>query len=449
MGGSRSARVIEWLTLADLPALVALAVIAALFPASWAAAFYLGGGTVVAPHWFYLPVFLAGLRFGPRGALVAGVVATFVAGPLLPADAATGAPQAISDWVSRGIFFILIGQFVTQLLSAVRSTSMRAASADALRESERRLSSLVRRATDMIVVVGGDGTIKYESPAVERILGWEPGQRQGRPGLDFVHPDDHAKADAARAFVTANPGKSRTLELRQRDASGSWRWAESTVTNMLDEPTVQGIVINQRVVDERKALEVALIHRAFHDTLTGLANRGRLRERLEAALIRRVGVSRPGLLFIDIDDFKTVNDGYGHDTGDRLLIEVASRLGNCVRPEDLVARVGGDEFAVVIEEGSPSGEAAVGVAERILAAMEAPFDLAGHETHIGVSIGIASYEGSMSADADLLLRQADIAMYHAKASGKGPVRRLLRDHGRSGSCPSRSRRRTTSRGRRR
>jgi diguanylate cyclase (GGDEF)-like protein/PAS domain S-box-containing protein len=410
--------VIAWLTLSDLPAPAALVIIAALFPASWAAAFYLGGGTVVAPHWFYLPVFLAGLRFGPLGALAAGITATFVAGPLLPADAATGAPQAMSDWISRGIFFVLIGQFVTLLFAAARQMSAREAQAEALRESEQRFRALVQRATDMIVVVDPSGTLKYESPAVERILGWKPGQRLGRAGIDFIHPDDRERVSGVLADVLARPSETRMVELRQQDSTGVWHWVESIVTNLIDESTVHGIVINHRVVDDRKSLEEELLHRAFHDSLTGLANRGLLRNRLETALVRRDRAMRcPALLFIDVDDFKTVNDGFGHASGDQLLIEISGRLLGCVRPEDLVARLGGDEFAVLIEESSTRRDAATDVAQRILDAMKAPFYVSGRESHVRTSIGIASYSGG-SPSADLVLRQADIAMYHAKANGK-------------------------------
>jgi len=240
----------------------------------------------------------------------------------------------------------------------------------------------------------------------------------GLLGDDFIHPDDREAASSARGAVLANPGDSRTVELRQRDFTGVWHWVESTATNMVDEPTVGGIVINNRVVDERKALEEELIQRASHDNLTGLANRGLLRNRLETELVRRDrDVRRPALLFIDLDDFKTVNDGLGHDAGDRLLIEVANRLRNCVRPEDLVARLGGDEFAVLVEEGPEPSNVATGVAERFLEALRQPFDVSGHESHVCASIGLVSYEDA-TPDADMLLRQADIAMYHAKANGK-------------------------------
>jgi len=415
---SRSAKLISWITLSDMPGWAAAAVIVVMFPASWAAAFYLGGGTVVAPHWFYLPVFLAGLRFGPVGALLAGIVSTFVAGPLLPADSATGAPQAMSDWVSRGIFFILIGQFVTQLFGAVRRNSAQVAQAEALAESEQRFRALVQGATDMIVVVDPEDVLQYESPAVQRILGWKPGQRLGLRGDDFVHPDDREAASVARSSALANPGDSRTVELRQLDHAGGWHWVESTATNMVDETTVHGIVINNRVVDERKVLEQELIQRASHDDLTGLANRGLLRGRLEAALVRPDrDICRPALLFIDVDDFKTVNDGLGHDAGDRLLIEVAARLRSCVRAQDLVARLGGDEFAVLVEEGPDPSIAATEIAARFLDALAQSFDVSGHETHVSVSIGLAVHHNA-TPDADMLLRQADLAMYHAKASGK-------------------------------
>ncbi len=416
--GATWVRLVAWLTLADLAAPVALVVIAALFPISWAAAYSLGGGTIVAPHWFYLPIFLAGLRFGPFGALVAGITATIVAGPLLPADTATGAPQATSDWVSRGIFFILIGEFVTYLFIAVRGTSTSAAQAAVQSEGEQRFAALVQRATDMITVIDAEGLLKYESPAVERILGWPAGHRLGMRGEDFVHPQHRAAADAAGRAVIADPAKSQTVELRLRDSRGAWRWVETTVTNLLDEPTVQGVVINHRVVDERKSLEDELIRRAFHDPLTGLANRGQLIGRVKGSAARS-GAGRCGksVLFIDLDDFKTVNDGFGHDAGDRLLVEVSERLKRCVGAKDLVARLGGDEFAVLIEDGSARGDVARTVAQGIIDALEEPFDVSGHRTRVSASIGIAEY-GRSATDADSVLMRADIAMYHAKANGK-------------------------------
>ena len=233
----------------------------------------------------------------------------------------------------------------------------------------------------MITVIDHEGRLKYESPAVERILGWPGGHRLGMRAEDFVHPQHRATGDAAAQRVLADPTQSETLELRLRDSKGSWRWVESTITNLLDEPTVEGIVVNHRVVDERKALEDELIHRAFHDSLTGLANRGQLRGRVKAS----VGVTpsvprRRSLLFIDLDDFKTVNDGFGHDAGDRLLVEVSDRLKRCVREEDLVARLGGDEFAVLIEEGSAHADMASAVAQRVIDALQEPFEVSGHRT---------------------------------------------------------------------
>ena len=415
---SRSVRVISWLTLSHLPAPVALAVIVLLFPAAFFAAYAVGGADKVAPDWFFLPVFLAGLRFGPRGALASGVVAMFMAGPLLPADVATHAHQATSDWVSRGIFFVLIGELVTYLIIAVRGTTTRAVQAEAQGESEQRFRALVQRATDMITVLDEQGRLSWESPAVERILGWGAGYRLGQLGGEFVHPDDQATASGAFEAVLADPAVSQSVEMRLVDSQGRWRWAESMFTNLLDEPTVRGVVINHRVVDERKVLEDELVHRAFHDSLTGLANRALLRGRVEGS-IGVVGPAgcRKSVLFIDLDDFKTVNDGFGHGIGDQLLIEVSDRLRGCVGEPNLMARLGGDEFAVLVEDRAAAGDWASLVARRLMEALEKPFDVAGHQLRVSASIGIAQFDER--ADADTVLMQADLAMYHAKASGKG------------------------------
>jgi diguanylate cyclase (GGDEF)-like protein/PAS domain S-box-containing protein len=415
---SRSVRVISWLTLSHLPAPLALAVILLLFPAAFFAAYAVGGANSAAPDWFFLPVFLAGLRFGPRGALASGVVAMFMAGPLLPADVATHAHQATSDWVSRGIFFILIGELVTYLIIAVRGTTTRAVQAEAQGESEQRFRALVQRATDMITVLDEQGCLSWESPAVERILGWGAGYRLGQPGSAFVHPEDQATASGAFEAVLADPAVSQSVEMRLADSQGRWRWAESMFTNLLDEPTVRGVVINHRVVDERKVLEDELVHRAFHDSLTGLANRALLRGRVEGSIgvVGSAGCRR-SVLFIDLDDFKTVNDGFGHGIGDQLLIEVSDRLRGCVGEPNLMARLGGDEFAVLVEDHSGAADQASLLARRLMEALEKPFDVAGHQLRVSASIGIAQF--GERADADTVLMQADLAMYHAKASGKG------------------------------
>jgi diguanylate cyclase (GGDEF)-like protein len=175
-------------------------------------------------------------------------------------------------------------------------------------------------------------------------------------------------------------------------------------------------VLNTRDVSERKRLEQQLVHQAFHDPLTGLANRALFRDRVSHALTlaRRHGHALT-VLFLDLDDFKKVNDSLGHEVGDRLLIAAAERFRSCSRVTDTVARFGGDEFAILLEErGAVDANALV---ERLREAMEPPFLLGGNEVHVHASIGIATATGADTADD--LLRNADVAMYAAKRAGKG------------------------------
>jgi diguanylate cyclase (GGDEF)-like protein len=189
-------------------------------------------------------------------------------------------------------------------------------------------------------------------------------------------------------------------------------------------------------ITERKALEARLSHQAFHDPLTGLANRARLRERVEAALARDATGPNVAVLYVDLDDFKRVNDSLGHAAGDRLLAEVAGRLLHATRGCDTVARLGGDEFAVLLERVR-GGEDARVVAARVGAALRAPFAVENTEVVVGASVGIARVADLAAPDAgpggapggapapdpaaaaDLLLRGADVAMYAAKRAGKG------------------------------
>jgi diguanylate cyclase (GGDEF)-like protein len=169
---------------------------------------------------------------------------------------------------------------------------------------------------------------------------------------------------------------------------------------------------------ERKVLEERLAHQAFHDPLTNLANRLLFTERLEHALRRARRGARPvTVVFIDLDDFKNVNDSLGHAAGDQLLVELSQRFLGCVRGGDTTARLGGDEFAVVVEEGGGLDEAWP-IAERLQQAVRLPFVVGGREIVLSASLGIASSEGAGETAGDLL-RNADVAMYRAKSEGKG------------------------------
>ena len=243
-----------------------------------------------------------------------------------------------------------------------------------LQRSEERFRSLVRNASDGVVVLGPDGQMKYESPAVERILGRSPDATIGQPAMSNIHPDDRAAVERRFADVAAASGSEAGLEFRVRHADGSWRILEAIAKNLLDDAAVGGVVVNFRDITERKALEEQLRHQAFHDVLTGLANRSLFRDRLGHALARASRGALPtAVLYLDIDDFKAVNDRLGHGEGDRLLVMVGERLVAATRAGDTVARLGGDEFAVIVEETDPAE--ASRAAERILRALAQPFEL--------------------------------------------------------------------------
>jgi diguanylate cyclase (GGDEF)-like protein/PAS domain S-box-containing protein len=284
-----------------------------------------------------------------------------------------------------------------------------------MQRKEERFRSLVQNASDGVVVLGEDGLIRYESPAVERILGGRAGERVGQPVSTDIHPDDRASVERGLADVAAMSGSEARAEFRARHADGSWRTLEAIAKNLLDDPAVGGVVVNYRDITERKILEEQLRHQAFHDVLTGLENRFLFLDRLGHALTRAGRGGRPtAVLFLDLDDFKAVNDRLGHAEGDKLLVAVAQRLKTVTRASDTVARLGGDEFAIIVEETDQAE--AEQAAARILTALTPPFELADRPIVVRVSIGIAmqSIDG---ADADELLRRADIAMYAAKATG--------------------------------
>ncbi len=288
---------------------------------------------------------------------------------------------------------------------------------EALRRSEERFQSLARNAFDMITVIDAAGVILYDSPAIERVLQYTAEERIGHAGFDYIHPDDRGRARDILARVLETPGVVVQLEVRLKRNDGAWRWMEVGVTNLLGDPSVCGIVANQRDITERRAFQEQLTRQAYHDALTGLPNRALFQSRLEVALARAGRRRRSiAVLFVDLDRFKVINDSLGHETGDDLLVSVADRLREAVRDEDTVARLSGDEFTVLLEEIEDEVEAA-NVAQRIIDDIRQAIDLNGHQVFIGASVGIALSRNGEDRAEDLL-RDADLAMYRAKEQGR-------------------------------
>jgi len=290
---------------------------------------------------------------------------------------------------------------------------------DALGQSEEWFRSLVRYGSDIVAVLNADGRVRYVSPSVERVLGYEAAKLIDGIGFDFVHRGDLNRLIKHYAVVLATPGHHNAVELRARHVDGTWRCLEVAYTNQLDNPAVDGVVLNFRDVTERRHMEDELAHQAVHDSLTGLPNGVLLGDRLEQALTRAVrDVAAVGVVFLDLDRFKLVNDTRGHMAGDSLLVAVARRLRGATRASDTVARFGGDEFVVVYEDLTGIEEL-VERARRLCDTLAAPFDVDGHEVYATVSAGVAV--GHQGASVEDLLRDADAAMYHAKEHGGGTV----------------------------
>ncbi len=323
---------------------------------------------------------------------------------------ATAASLGITGGV--GVFLVAV---VVGLTAMRRRQARREAIEQAGRENARRLQALVQHGSDMITVLAPDTTVLYEAGAVEAMLGYRPAELEGHKLRDWVHPDDVSSLLGLCASANGG-GSARELRLLHHD--GTLRTCEARATSLLDDELWNGIVVNVWDVSERKELEERLRHQAFHDGLTGLANRALFGDRLEHALVRgeRNG-DTVSVLLVDLDDFKSINDSLGHAAGDRLLEQVAARLAKGMRGADTIARLGGDEFGIVIDRSAspPADETA---AQRISAALGEPIRLDGRSFPITASVGVArACPGE--ATADQLVRNADLAMYSAKTEEKG------------------------------
>ena len=290
------------------------------------------------------------------------------------------------------------------------------------RRGEARFGSLVRHASDLITVLDPDLMVTYQSPSVERVLGFSSDAILGRPFTELVCAADRERLTRVVSDAMAAGEEVKALECALLQSDGVERQFQILFTNLLDDEHVGGFVLNARDVSERKVFEDELRHQAFHDTVTGLANRASFSERVRHAITRGRREGRTlAVIFLDLDDFKTINDSLGHAAGDQVLVEVARRLDATVRGADTAARFGGDEFAVLLEDVTDSQQAA-DTAQRILEALAAPIRAGHKELALRASLGISVALHDDARNADELIRDADAAMYISKRDGKGTYR---------------------------
>ena len=291
------------------------------------------------------------------------------------------------------------------------------------RASEARFRSLVQHTHDLITVLDSNATVIYQSPSIEKALGYTPEEVVGTRFDRLLLPGEnsrllHLLADGP----TYAGGEAEVIECSLQHRDGGTRQFEILHTNLLEDEAVGGIVLNGRDISERKAFEAQLERQAFRDPVTDLANRALFNERVRHALARaRREHFELAVIFLDIDDFKTINDSLGHAAGDRVLLEVAKRLATSIRVSDTAARFGGDEFAILLEDTAGPQEAA-DVAERIVEVLKKPLRLEEKEIVPQASLGISVVDHESGVGADELIRNADAAMYIAKRDGKGTYR---------------------------
>jgi diguanylate cyclase (GGDEF)-like protein/PAS domain S-box-containing protein len=353
------------------------------------------------------------VMLGPSLATPVFVVPILAQGRLAGAVALLDATAASAP--TRNSLETLAGQVGLALESAALTETL------VRTQSEARLSALVQHSTDVILVITPDTTVEYASPSIRQILGYEDGDFVGQRLLDYVGDEDQALFQPALAVLLSLASEtSEGFEFRIRHRDGRLLYTECLITNLLNNAAVGGIVVNLRDITERKQFEAQLTYQAFHDPVTDLANRALFRDRVEHALSRRRDHSRAlAVLFLDLDDFKAINDTFGHLAGDRLLQTISSRLRSTLRVGDTVARLGGDEFAVLLEE--IVDETAVSeIVEGLLEAIRAPLLLDEHEVSVQCSIGIAVARSNSAVEVattvEEVLRNADVAMYQAKAA---------------------------------
>jgi PAS domain S-box-containing protein len=244
-----------------------------------------------------------------------------------------------------------LGGLAAGRIWSFRDVSERASAERALRGSEARFRSVFDHAAVGIALIDDEDMIVDTNRAFQSMLGYEAAELRGRPVQELLLADDTVAAPLPFESVRRGQGESATVETRQRHRDGRILWVSVTLSRVeATDSSHRRIVCMTHDITERKELEAQLTHQAFHDALTNLANRALFRDRVERALARQNrGHAEVSVLYVDLDNFKTANDTYGHSQGDALLVATAGRLLNATRGSDTVARIGGDEFAILLE----------------------------------------------------------------------------------------------------
>lgn len=322
-----------------------------------------------------------------------------------------------TQWLNQGIFD---GQGrLIEIQSVGRDITALKQAEQAARESENRYRLVAENISDLVCLNDVEGRYLYVSPSVKTQLGYDPEELIGQTFYKLIHPDeqDRLRQDVHQRTIDGETIPPFTHRVRTK--TSDYLWVETLIKPILDETgTVTQFQTTSRDVTDRVRVEQQLRHAALHDSLTGLPNRSVLMARLEAVIGQSQSDSsqQSALLFLDLDQFKVINDSLGHLTGDKLLIWVANKLNQVVRTTDIVARISGDEFVILLENLDHENQA-LHIAERVLEELKAPFVVDEREIFITSSIGIVLNFGP-HATAEDLVRDADIAMYQAKASGR-------------------------------
>jgi diguanylate cyclase (GGDEF)-like protein/PAS domain S-box-containing protein len=333
----------------------------------------------------------------------------------------SGPPEALLLWdLFVVVALVIIRQFIV-ILDNQRLNQQLAAQAAELRDSEDGFRLLVQNSGDVVVLADADGVVRFVSTSIDRFFAYNPTELVGQSFSELLHPADQAAFAAGLKKALTASALPVTVDCRFHHKLGSWTHTEVTITNLLHRASSQSLVLNVRDVTDRKEMEERMAYLGAHDAVTNLPNRIAFRKLVDEALEKSAPGRAIAVLALDIDDFKLINDALGQRAGDDVLGMVGGRLGKIVSAGDVVARIGGDGFGILMKTVL-SAEQPARLAERIFQHFKTPFKVEEREMVVRLCIGIAP-QTALEDTAENLMRNADIALNAAKARGKGRFER--------------------------